>query len=121
MQKFQVPTKPEYAKHFFDLAVNGPSETLLGICYNLSASLGREFAEEPYDYVSAFFAAIIGVDVDDGFAMYPIKYRPDYEKNQWGDGVRQRWCTLMAGACVSGTVEVPDDLMETLNKEAQHD
>lgn len=38
-----------------------------------------------------------------------------------GDGVRQRWCALMADACVSGTVEVPDDLMETLNNEAQHD
>lgn len=119
MQKFQVPTKPEYSKHFFDLAVNGPSEAIFGICYNLGVSVGKEYGEEPYSYVSAFFAAIIGVDADD--AVYPIKYQPRYKNNQWGDGMRQRWCTLMAGACVSGTVEVPDDLMETLNKEAQHD
>lgn len=119
MPKFQVPTKPEYAKHFFDLAINGPSDDGLGICYNLSVSTGEEFCEAPYDYVSAFFAAIIGVDADD--VLYPIKYRPGYDRNQWNDRVRKRWCALMANACVSGTVEVPDDLMETLNKEALHD
>lgn len=114
MQKFQVPTKPEYAKHFFDLAVNGPSDEVLGICYNLSVSIGEEYGEEPYSYVSAFFAAIIGVDADD--ATYPIRHQPCYGYNQWYDGVRKRWCALMADACVSGTVGVPDDLMETLNK-----
>lgn len=119
MQKFQVPTKPEYAKHFFDMAVNGPSDSACGICYNLSVSIGDEYGDEPYSYVSAFFGAILGVDPDD--AVYPIKYRPGYDNNQWDDGVRQRWCALMADACVSGTVEVPGDLMETLYKEVHYD
>ena len=121
MHKFQIAgpvsgyTKEElrFAMPIYQAVADGIVDDFsMGICWNTATAARNLWKDAPdvewfcfYNLTSKLFQAIRGVE-----DSYPLRIRP------WADdfACRYDWCAVFAKGLQTGTLEVSDELLETL-------